>query len=93
MEGNEIAGILLFSYHKELNETKRQMILRALETIFDRFPDLTLNYLTSATIRQCADDGGVYHTSGFRRLIYERAYDSLDVILKRFGLSFVLSKS
>lgn len=42
MEGNEIAGVLLFNYHKELSDAKRQLIFRALECMFDRFPDSTL---------------------------------------------------
>lgn len=70
MEGNEIVGILLLGYQKEPNEIKRQLILRALESILDHFPDLMLNYLTSPTIKQRADDGAIYHTR-FESMIVE----------------------
>lgn len=40
--GNEIVGILLYDYHKELHDATKRLILRALERIFDCFPDQTI---------------------------------------------------
>jgi len=44
-----------------------------------------IRYLTAPVIKQQSDSGEFYYISGFRRLIYELAHDSISLILTHFG--------